>query len=418
MVNTTDGVRLVVTTDVHCHIYCRLTLQPPRMHKKPSYRRGIWLNDDIRFCFTVFTDYEQSESGDTLIHTFWLGDWPYCTTKFFYFWGMQSTLVCESTSPIFEYHNDGVSPIPVPDKMLQLNSIDPQFWTLGLSAVWNTHDFSRDVPEDATGVILQIRNLNAGNDCWVGFRKPGCTYEVVTDMQRSGTLWLLVGLDSDHKIEYKFEGAGSLGLYLMGYTGRDVVFPDTPIDIKPAVDNVYSTIDIHTEWPDAKLILTDLGSLQAWNNYHSIRPAGSVKELYGGSFHCFPFCAVSAGGQIETKIYNRSGVSTKWLAYAYITKDCTTSIDGIDLTGFTANDWKTLNVGTLSTSIRWAFLEYKHPYSTSLVSARKQFSYYDYTGFNNNHGYMIVHVNHDRQCQVKSGNTTAADELRQIAESH
>ncbi len=60
--------------------------------------------DDVRFCFDVFDDFEQTEDGDTLIHTFSLVDWPICVTKWLYLWGSRAGVVCVSTSVPFHFH--------------------------------------------------------------------------------------------------------------------------------------------------------------------------------------------------------------------------------------------------------------------------------------------------------------------------
>lgn len=72
--------------------------------------------DDIRFCFTAYTDYEQIEAGDTTTHTWFFpsASWPYCTTKWFYFYGSQGALMCVSTSPYFSFHNQYSLPGPTP----------------------------------------------------------------------------------------------------------------------------------------------------------------------------------------------------------------------------------------------------------------------------------------------------------------
>ncbi|MBA7536769.1 hypothetical protein ES705_29033 [subsurface metagenome] len=106
------GVRIRVTTDVPSHLFVRLSRQQPWVHRKPSIRRGVAFNEDVRFCFTVFEDNEQNEWGDTLEHTWWKKDWPVCTTKWFYVWGMRAGEVCVSTTAPFKYHNDGVAPVP------------------------------------------------------------------------------------------------------------------------------------------------------------------------------------------------------------------------------------------------------------------------------------------------------------------
>ena len=413
-----EGVRIVVTTDVASHIFVRLSLKPPWIHKKPSLRRGLWLNDDVRFCFTVFEDNEQAEDGDTLTHTFWKPDWPACTTKWLYLWGKISGEVCQSTSPIFEHHNDGLDPIPVPEIMPNLNAIDPQFYPFPGGPVWSLLDLSRDIPEGATGSIWHLRNNDLGGTKRVGLRKPGASYENIQPMGLDGHMWAIVGLNANREIEYHVQTAGRLEGYLMGYTGPSFVFPDDAIDIKPAVNNVYSTFNIHTTWPDAILVLTDMGSAQAWNNYHSIRPVGSTKEVFQGANRMYPFSGLSGGGALQTKLSDRDGASTKWLAYAYIKSDTTVSLNGIDFVGFTANAWKTLDCGQIDPAVKFAFIEYQHPFGAVHLSARKQFSYFDYKGRNSNHGWIISHVHHNEEIQVWSGNTAASDRLLQVAESH
>lgn len=109
---STEGVRILVTTDIPCHLYCRLSLKEPWIHKTAELRRGVQFATDVRFCFTVFEDNEQMEWGDTKVHTWWKPDWPVCTTKWFYFWGRIQAEVSVSTGPFFKYHNDGVEPVP------------------------------------------------------------------------------------------------------------------------------------------------------------------------------------------------------------------------------------------------------------------------------------------------------------------
>jgi len=107
---TDTGVEVVVKTDVPCRLICRQTSTVPQIHKKPVLRRGEWLADDVRFCFVVYTDHEQEEPGDTLIHTFIKEPWAPCTTKWMYFWATIAGEVCVSTSAIFTHHN----PVPIP----------------------------------------------------------------------------------------------------------------------------------------------------------------------------------------------------------------------------------------------------------------------------------------------------------------
>lgn len=140
---TAEGLYITVETDIPVHLFLRLTTRQPWVHKKPVLRRGMWLNDDVRFCFTVFEDNEQDEAGDTTMHTFWKTDWPPCTTKWFYFWGQVAAEVCLSTSPIFKYH------MPLPAETEEMNIL-AEYATRSLlssHSIWATAwgGFSEDI---------------------------------------------------------------------------------------------------------------------------------------------------------------------------------------------------------------------------------------------------------------------------------
>lgn len=109
-----DGFTLVAYTDVPCHLFCRMTTTPPRRHAKPTTRRGLNVQWDIRFCFVVPEDNEQAEAGDTLIHTFVKPAWPVCETRWFYFVGSIAGNYSISESPIFKFHFPAPPPEPPP----------------------------------------------------------------------------------------------------------------------------------------------------------------------------------------------------------------------------------------------------------------------------------------------------------------
>jgi len=107
----TDGFKLTATTDVPCHLFCRMTAIPPRKHVLPSSRRGTRFTGDIRFCFVVFEDNEQEEAGDTLSHTWEKRQWPVCETRWFYFVGTQGETPSVSETAIFKLHFTKLPPL-------------------------------------------------------------------------------------------------------------------------------------------------------------------------------------------------------------------------------------------------------------------------------------------------------------------
>lgn len=101
---TLAGYLIYATTDVPCHLYKRWSTTKPRFHKIPHIKRGETLFCDVRFCFVVYEDEEQTEPGDTILHTFRQEPWPICETRWFIFWGTVFGEEMPSTSGLFTKH--------------------------------------------------------------------------------------------------------------------------------------------------------------------------------------------------------------------------------------------------------------------------------------------------------------------------
>lgn len=104
---TAFGYKIIVTTNVPCHLWKRWTTIHPQIHKIPVLRRGLYLHTDIRICFVAYKDHEQEEAGDTTIHTFIEEPWPVCQTRWFMFRGTIDGIESPSTSGLFTKHRPG-----------------------------------------------------------------------------------------------------------------------------------------------------------------------------------------------------------------------------------------------------------------------------------------------------------------------
>lgn len=141
------GYKLTATTDVPCHLYCRMTTTPPRKHSLPSMRRGLRITGDIRFCFVVYEDNEQNEAGDTLTHTWLKTPWPVCEDRWFYFVGEQGGAASVSETAIFKFHFPAPPPEPPPPIFRQyLNSSSNR----SIRSYWGTW------PPTRNGIRLSI----------------------------------------------------------------------------------------------------------------------------------------------------------------------------------------------------------------------------------------------------------------------
>lgn len=104
------GVTVVLTTDTPCHLYMRWTNQLPLVHLDPYIRRGVAVGTRPRYCFDLYHDNEQFETGDSITHTFLKPTWACCETRYFYFWGCKFGYLMPSETTIFEYHNPYLDP--------------------------------------------------------------------------------------------------------------------------------------------------------------------------------------------------------------------------------------------------------------------------------------------------------------------
>lgn len=387
------GVRIVVITDVPCHIFCRLTLQNPRIHKKAVLRRGLWLNDDVRFCFTVYEDNEQHEDGDTLIHTFWKENWDICTTKWCYFWGQIGAEIAVSTSPLFKYHNDGVSPVPSPDVMDIFNSIEPQLVGPAVLGAWSKVDCSHFVHPTATGVIIQCLNKSGIAKQYWGARKPGNVIDFRGQMALLGQLWAMVGLDDAKECELFSDLGGGMNFWITGYTDKRVTFLDTWVNIIPSVGNVYETKDLSAECPGAEALIIQIGTSTTIAQTYSLRMLGSTDDRYRGSMH--DCCVIGCDNQQRIEIKSWSIAPNQCLAYVvgYITGGITTFMNAPSI-GVTLNQtWQSRTLSTAGSTPKWAIIQQDAPWANGDWGNKKTFSLRDIKGRCLNQSWSFIHGN-------------------------
>jgi len=109
-ITTSERVLVTVITDIPSHLWLRRTAVEPRIHRKSGIRRGYPFIEDLRFCFTVYWDWEQREVGETLTHTWCFSTWPVGAEYWHYLWGEVGGVVSVSTSPIFHFVNRYIPP--------------------------------------------------------------------------------------------------------------------------------------------------------------------------------------------------------------------------------------------------------------------------------------------------------------------
>ncbi len=101
-------VRILITTNTPCHLTLYYTDKKPGRHETSRTDRGLTLPWGAYFCFVAWQEGEQTEPGDTLIHTFEICDWYICQTKWFAFRGTVAGELSPSVSPIFKHHKSWI----------------------------------------------------------------------------------------------------------------------------------------------------------------------------------------------------------------------------------------------------------------------------------------------------------------------
>jgi len=105
--NLDEAHLICVRTDIPCHLWARNTAVPPVKHLRPVLRRGLQMHCDPDYCFVAYTDVEQLEPADTLIHSFVIIPWFAGITYWFYLHGQVAGQDSPSTSPEFPVTHAG-----------------------------------------------------------------------------------------------------------------------------------------------------------------------------------------------------------------------------------------------------------------------------------------------------------------------
>lgn len=137
---TPTGYKIVVITNVPCHLYMHWTNQEPEKHPRTRIVRGLTVADTTQYCFVVWHQNEQHEEGDTIYHTFVKEPWPVCETRWFVFRGTIAGEWSKSISCIFKKHR--VAP-PVEPWTLIITEpwtvvIEPPDMTLIINEPWTS----------------------------------------------------------------------------------------------------------------------------------------------------------------------------------------------------------------------------------------------------------------------------------------
>ena len=101
---TVTGYIVRLFTDVPCHLWLYYSPYEPWVHKVSFMYRGELTMQPGYWCFVLKSAIDQSDPGDTLLHTYIWDGWYGCLTQWFFFHGTIAFVTSLSQSPIFHLH--------------------------------------------------------------------------------------------------------------------------------------------------------------------------------------------------------------------------------------------------------------------------------------------------------------------------
>ena len=398
------GFKLTLTTDVPCHLIMRWTLIVPQQHKIPVYRRGIALHTDKYFCFDTYTDNQQKEAGDTLIHTFIKKNWPICQTRYFYFHGTIDGEPSPSTTAIFKKHQVEAKK----ETMMPLfNSLEPQSFRPLISDTWADFDLSKIVPEGATGAVFHLINTDAGASRHVGLRMKGSTDFYGGSMKRNAHTWAMVGLDENLMCQGLSEVPASQHFLLVGYTGEYCTFFVNGTDIKPAAKIAWVDTDLSALCPGGIAAIIEFATHLDTQDFMGARKHGSTDDRHRGSYHMWMVVGLDANGHIDLWDQDWPVSADAFNLIGYITAGATFFTNADNISPVADGTWKTVSLGGYLANPVIAFIELDSGAGAEDYAIRKNAftaeHYYDV----DNHNFAIIHPNTpNATMQVKLENAT------------
>lgn len=397
---STEGVRVIVTTDVPSHIWVRVTSVKPRIHKKTSIIRGLPLLDDVRFCFDVFDDFEQTEDGDTLEHTFWLKDWPVCTVKWLYLWGSRAGVVCVSTSVPFHYHNDGVSPVTPPRVLRAFTTVEPNLVSYGTPNSWWTYDLKGFVDENASGILLHWRHTSGALWSIINARMKGAGGYHGGISRLGGQSWLICGLDADKQFELRTSVVNTGEFWLMGYFNQNAHFLDLAIERVPTPAG-WTTIDWSDVLPaNAIAGIFHVGNTSSTVDEYGVRPVGSTRDTR--VLGIFNTAIIKLNGiQVD---YGKlsAGVEGRFRnsCIGYLTAGYTGETEGIELAVPADATWRDITCVQHYPHPQLLIIEWAAAAALNTMGARKWESNHSYSETGVGHSWPSVHPHDPGKAQL------------------
>ncbi|MBA7678916.1 hypothetical protein ES703_87196 [subsurface metagenome] len=284
--------------------------------------------------------------------------------------------------------------------MLTFNSIEPQRIYGGASSDWITLDLSYEIPEGATGAIVQIRNTSYGNIRNVGMRKPGSTVELPGKLVYGCYTWGLVGCDDSRRIQVYSPGGGEIEYYIMGYTGLNVHYLAQAINFTPP-ENVWADLDCSPYIPaNADAVIFNVSAASSGYSQYAIRKKGSTDDHYSFFYQNYPILGTDVNGKVKIRLRKVGPAYCRACLIGYIIGGITMHTNSIDISPAIFSAWRNHQISSYGATTHYAIVETNGIGSVAPWGIRKSGSLREITAGVRYHQWAYPHCNVDRLIQM------------------
>ena len=211
-------------------------------------------------------------------------------------------------------------------------------------------DVSGDgVPSGASGVILELRSVASGtwNTCKV--RKNGSSFDPTAGSIFQGRVGGYAFCQLDANRVFEANVSPDISFYLIGYTGSDVVYFDSPTDDSPTATDAWTDIDKSASIPSGAtgVIALLTKDLNAYAGNAGIRCNGSTDTFPLGILGApwsdlkWQYCGLDANRVLEM---NNSTATMILYIYAYTKGEVTFKVNAVENSPSAVNAWTDVDV--------------------------------------------------------------------------
>jgi len=244
----------------------------------------------------------------------------------------------------------------------------------------------------ATGFVGIAVNTDAGQDREFGIRPPGGIGFSTGCIRREGMTGFVCGLDENLEFEMFVGFPGVVYIYVMGYTGGNVHFFHSAIELHPTNSMVWTEIDTSPWAPGAQACLWSCGSKTSAAGGWKMRVKGSADDWWNSGWHTHPVLGVDAEGKVEEMV---SVNGLRWSAttlLGYVDSYFEKHTNAKDVTPGAPGAWLPMSVKDKVAKPQWVSLQEWESSGANLYGMRKSGTFFDEKQHTAGGDWMLVHA--------------------------